>query len=121
LPVERALDVLGKYVESLRSDDHLLLAAAHREPPFLVERADIARAQPSILERGAAGVVIAGRDILAANQDLSVRRDLHLDACNRLPHGAAARMERMVQRYDRRCLSQPVSLNDEKSQARPEL
>ena len=50
---ERALDVLGKDVESLRRDDHFLLAALDEQPAVRVELADVAGVEPAVLERRA--------------------------------------------------------------------
>ena len=102
-------------------DDHLLLAPRDREPSLRVDRPDVARVQPPILEQSAFGVVVTRRDVVAAHQDLPVRRDPHLDAGDRLPDRSPPRMERMIQRHDRRRLGQPVPLNDDESQSRPEF
>src|SRR5690349_3756130 len=70
LPIEHALHVLGKNVESLRRDDHLLLSAAHGEAAFSIDGTDIASTEPAVLERAVADCVeIAGSHVLAAYQD----------------------------------------------------
>ena len=70
----------------------------------LLQLADVAGVEPAVLERprGFFGTLeIAGRDVLAAHENLAVGRDLHLHAGDRLAHRSLARVERMIQRHDR--------------------
>ena len=65
-----------------------------RSCPCRVELADVAGVEPAVLERRArllGRVVIAGRDVLAAHEDLAVVGDAHLDAGDRLADRAARR------------------------------
>ncbi len=60
---QHALDVLGKDVQTLGRDDHLLLAAADvQRVPRSSSAADVAGVQPAVLERR---VVSAGRAVVA--------------------------------------------------------
>jgi hypothetical protein len=88
-----ALDVLGKDVEPLRRDDHLLLAALDDQPSGVVDFANVARVKPAILERsslftgdrlaGCAGRAVVPRGhVLAPDEDFAIGRDLHLDAAD---------------------------------------
>ena len=65
-------------------------------------------------------VEVAARDVVAADEDLAVLGDLHLDARDRLADGAAGGAERMVEGHDRRGFGQPVALDDEKPEPPPE-
>ena len=47
---ERTFHVLGKHVQSLRRDDHLLLAAFDQQTSRLVDASDVARVKPAVLE-----------------------------------------------------------------------
>ncbi len=55
------------------------------------------------------------RDVLAAHQDLAVRRNLHFHAGNRFADAALARVERMIQRHDGRGLGESVALDHQES------
>ena len=123
LRVQRLLDVFGKDIQSFRRDDHFLLAAPDAQLSAGVELADVAGVKPAVAERAARllrSVEVAARHVLAADEDLAVVGDLDLDAGDRLADGALGRMERMVQRDDRRRLGEAVTLNDDKAQASPE-
>src|SRR5215207_7949094 len=101
LRIQRALDVIGKDVQSVRRHDHLYLAAANEQPPAGVLLADISSVQPTGLvyssagclaeaRRGSdasgggraigSGFVVTRRHILTAHQDLAILRNLDLDA-----------------------------------------
>ena len=119
---ERALDVLGEDVQPLGRDDHLLLAALDVDAPLLVGAADVAGVQPAVgegLRRGLGRAVVALGDVVAADEDLAVLGDLHLDAGDRLADRSAARLERMVERDDGRGLGQAVALHHEEAEASP--
>ena len=95
-----ALDVLRKDVQPLRRDDHLLLAAADEQLAVGADLADVAGVEPAVLERARrflGGVEVAGRDVLAAHENLAVGGDLHLDAGDRLADRALLGAERMVE------------------------
>ena len=120
---QHLLDVLRKHVQPLRGDDHLLLAAPDGQVPGRVPGADVPGPEPAVVEgRGglARGVVVAGRHVVTAHQDLAVRAELHVDAPDRPADRAPPRAERMVEGHDGRRLRQPVALDDEKAQPRPE-
>ena len=125
---QRALDVFGEDVEALRRDDHFLLAALDEQPAGRVELADVAGVEPAVLEApsparrlvGAGGLVVAGRDVVAADEDLAVGRDLHLHAADRRADRALRRAQRMVERDDRRRLGEAVALHDEEAELAPE-
>ena len=78
--------------------------------------------QPSSNARAVSsvGVEVAARHVLAAHEDFSVGRDLHLDARDRLADRSLLGPERMVQADDRRGLGQPVALNDDEAELGPE-
>ena len=67
-----------------------------------------------------AGADVSGRDVVAANEDLAVRRDLHLDAGDGLSDRSAPGAERMVERDDRRGLGEAVALDHGESHLAPE-
>ena len=98
---ERALDVFGEHVQPLGRDDHLLLAAADEEAPLRIHLADIAGVEPAFVEglrRGLVRAEISACHVVAAHEDLAVRRDAHLDPGDRLADRSAARAERVVER-----------------------
>ena len=89
---ERALDVLGEDVQPLGRDDHLLLAALDVDAALLVDAADVAGVQPAVLERlrrRLGRAVVALGDVVAADEDLAVLGDPHLDAGDRLADRSA--------------------------------
>src|SRR4051812_35291055 len=103
--INSALDILGKYIQTVSGDDHLLLPSAYRKAAGFVETADVSGMKPATLKRlrrFGVGVQIAGRYVVAADQDLSVVRDLDLNSGDRLPDAALPRMKRMVQSDDGR-------------------
>ena len=58
LLVEHAFDVLGKDVETVRRDDHFLLAALDEQTPLRVALADVAGVQPPVaVEDAVAGLL----------------------------------------------------------------
>ena len=123
LMVEHPLDVVGEHVQPFGRDDHFLLPAADEELPVLADLPDIARVKPSVFERARrtlVGAEVSGRDVVAANQDLAVRRDLHLDAGDRLADRSALRAERVVERHDRRGFGQAVALDHREAHLAPE-
>ena len=65
--------------------------------------------------------VIPARHVFPSHQDLAVVGDAHLDAFDRRADRSLARLERMIQRDDRRRLGQAVSLDDGEPHAPPEL
>ena len=91
--------------------------------PSSASLADVAGVEPAVLER-ARGVLVrvevAGRDVLAAHEDLAVGGDLHLDAGDRLADRSLLRAERMIQRDDRRRLGQAVALDHDEPELAPE-
>src|SRR5580704_3632831 len=111
LAAEGALHVFGKDVQSLGGDDHLLLAAAHRQAAFGIHRADISGVKPAILE-GSFGrrVEVSGGDVLAADEDLAIVRNAYLDSRDGFADCPLAGVERMVERHNRSRLREPVSL-----------
>ena len=122
-PVEHPLDVVRKDVQPFRRDDHFLLPAADEELAVLAELADVAGVEPPVLERARgfrSGPEVSGRDVVAANEDLAVRRDLHLDAGDGLSDRSALGAERMVERDDRRGLGEAVALDHGESHLAPE-
>ena len=74
---------------------------------------------------GAAGLArrleVAARDVLAAHEDLAVVGDADLDAGDRRADRSLARLERVVQRDDRRGFGEAVALDDGEPHAPPEL
>src|SRR4030095_11136551 len=67
------------------------------------------------------GLEIAARHVLASYKNLPVLGDPNLDTGDRSSHRTLAGLEGMIQRDDRRSLREPVTLNDSKSEASPEL
>ena len=65
--------------------------------------------------------VVPGRHVLAPHQDLAVVGDADLDAGDRGPNRSLARLERMIQRDDRRGFGEAVSLDHRETHAPPEL
>ena len=98
--IQHALDVFRKDVQPFGRDDHFLLAPADEQLAVGADLADVAGVEPAVLERARGflgGVEVAGRDVLAADEDLAVGGDLHLDAGDRLADRSPLRAERMVQ------------------------
>src|SRR5207247_10914547 len=91
-----------------------LLSSSDEQLPALADFADVSGMEPSILERTrgfVGGVEVAGRHVVAAHENLSIGRNLHLDAGDGFADRAALGPERMVQRDDRRRFRQAVTLN----------
>src|SRR5207237_9401514 len=117
------LDVLWKDVEPLGGDDHFFLAAADVDLAVVADLTDVAGVEPAVLERArglVGGVEIAGRHVLAADQDLAIRCNFHLDAGDRLADGSLLRAERMIERDDRRRLGEAVTLDHDEADLTPE-
>jgi len=98
--VEHALDVLWKDVQAFWRDDHFLLAAADVQLSVFRELADVAGVEPAVLEcaRGfRVRVEVTGGDVLAADENLAVGGDLHLDARDCFPDRAFLGAERVIQ------------------------
>ena len=51
LRVDDALHIIGKDIQPIGRDDHFLLAALDEQSPLRVELADVARVEPTVLER----------------------------------------------------------------------
>src|SRR6202049_3057722 len=91
--LEVVLDVRGRQVLAAGGDDDVLLAPGDREVAVLVDRAEVARVQPSILDRAEAlvrAVVVALEDLRAFDKDLSRLSDPQLDPRKRSADGAEA-------------------------------
>ena len=105
---EGVFGVLGRDVRAARGDDDLLLAVDEREEAVVVERAEVARAQPAVIAEDGAGrllvAVIAAEDGLAPDEDLAVRRALELHVRHGRPNGAKAVAVGPVDRDDGRAL-----------------
>ena len=121
--IEHALDVFREHVQPLGRHDHLFLAAADEELTVGRDLPDVAGMEPAV-DKGACRLVrrveIAGGDVLAADQDFSVRRDLHFDAGDGFPHRAFLRAERMIEAHDRRRFREPVALHHDEPELIPE-
>ena len=121
--LQHPFDVLRKDVQPFGRDDHLLLPPADEHLAVGGDLADIAGVKPAVFEgarRFVGGVEVAGRHVLAADEDLAVGGDLHLDARHRLADRSLPGAEGMVQADDRRRFGQPVSLDDDEAELRPE-
>ena len=84
--VHHTLDVLGKNVEPLGRHDHLLLPPEYPQSARLVDRAEVAGAEPAVLERRLGvrrGAEVTGGDVVAFHEDFAVARDLDLDTGDR--------------------------------------
>ena len=80
-PDQHPLDVFREDVETLRRDDHLLLAAADVNLTVVGDLADVAGVKPAVLEgagRFFVRVEVAAGHVVPADEDLAVRRDLHV-------------------------------------------
>ena len=141
LLVEHALDVLGKHIEAVGRDDHFLLAALDEQTPLCVALADVPCMEPPLtienairfgrwelgvvgrreLGVGSFGYVVAGRDVFAAHQNLAIVGNSDLDTLNGRPDRALARLERVIERDDRRGLGESVALDDREAKPAPEL
>ena len=122
-PQQHPLDVFRKDVEALRRDDHLLLAAADVNLFVLGDLADVAGVKPTVLEgagRFFVRVEVAAGHVVPPDEDLAVRRNLHLHAGNGLPYRSLLRAERVVQADDRRGLSETVALDHDEAELGPE-
>ena len=120
----RALHVLGKHVQPVGRDDHLLLAPADEQPSLRVHLADVARPEPSVLERVCGRTIrveVALRHVLPANEDLAVGCNLHLDTGNRLADRSAAGAEGVIERDDGRGFGEAVALHDHEAEPAPEF
>ena len=62
--------------------------------------------------------VVATRDVLAAHENFAVVGDAHLDAFDGCADRSPARLERMIQRDDRRCFGEPVPLDNGEAERR---
>ena len=108
--IKHALDVLGKDIQAVGRDDHLFLSAANGQTAEFVKTADIAGPKPSALKclrRFSVGIQIPRSDVIAANEDLAVLRDLYLDACDRFSYAALPGVKRMIQRHNGRGFVSP--------------
>src|SRR4030095_6158905 len=133
LLVEHAPDVLGKHIEAVGRDDHFLLAALDEQPSLFVTFPDVAGVEPAFAVEHAVsralgfrlwalvGDVVAGGDVFAADENLAVVGDAYLDALNRRADRALARLERVIERDDRRGLGESVALDDREAKPAPEL
>src|SRR5690606_22849307 len=112
---DAVLEHRGRDVLATGGDDDLLLASGDAEEAVVVERAQVARAEPSVLERlrGGLGVpAVAPRDVRALDEDLAVVGDLHRGPGQRDAHGADLRPARTVDGRRRRGLREAVALED---------
>ena len=64
-------------------------------------------------------LVVARRDVLAADENLAVVGDLHLDAGDRLADRSRVRLERVIHRDDRRGFGQAVALDHDEPEPLP--
>ena len=90
--LERGLDVGRRHVLAGGVDDDLLLAVDDLQVAVLVELADVAGAQEAVLGHRLGGllrlVAVAEHHHVAADEQLAVVGQLHLDAGRRRPDGA---------------------------------
>src|SRR5450759_35735 len=85
--IQHVFHVLGKHVQPLRCDDHLLLSATDGEVAGFVQISNIPGMKPAFCECGCrlrASLVIARRHTLTAHENLTVRGKLDFDARDRL-------------------------------------
>src|SRR3989449_4792073 len=100
------------------SDDEVLLSVGDEEKAVVVDPADVAGMEPSLgLEDLAARLglleIPAGRDVAAAGQDLSVGRDLQLDAGQRLTDRAELETAGAIEGQHRARLGQSVAFENQ--------
>src|SRR5207247_1660468 len=90
-----------------------------------VDLADVARPEPAVLRehrpRRRLVLVVAGKDRLAAQEQLAVLRDPDLEAWKREPDRPEPERRRPVDRRRRRALRQPPALEDEDVERMEEL
>src|SRR5207249_6844151 len=121
-PVEDPLNVFGEHVEAFRGDDHFLLAASDEQLAIGTDLANVAGMEPAVLE-GSGGLLgrveIASRDVLPADEDLAVGRDLHLYPRDGLAHRTPPGAEGMVEGHDWGSFGQAISLDHGKAELSP--
>src|SRR5688572_29302176 len=96
---EYGLDILWEDVQTVRSHNHLLLATSNRKPSAFVDTADIAGVEPSAFEslgRFGIWIEIPGRHVVAADENFTVVRNLHLNPSDGFANAAFSRVKRMV-------------------------
>src|SRR6185503_4637703 len=111
---DRPLDVFRKDVQPFGRDDHFLLAALDIELTLRVDLADVAGVEPAVGKRLGGGLCrteVPFRHVLALDQNLAIRRDLHVHAGDRLADRPASRAEWMIQAHDRGGFGEAISLN----------
>src|SRR5690606_8186709 len=112
------LHFLGEDVLAVGQNDDFLAAADDVQEAFVVEEAEVSRAEPSVrgerLARRLVVVPVAREDVRSAREDLSVRGlglaiDTNLDTGYRLTLGAEAPFAQRVERQDGRGFRQTVT------------
>ena len=79
--------------------------------------------KPAVIERGRGlvlGPEVAGGHVVTLDQNFSVLSDADLDAGNRSAHRTPTRLERVIERHDWCGFREPVSLDDQNTEAGPE-
>src|SRR6266571_4934 len=64
---------------------------------------------------------VAARHVFAAHENFAVVCNAHFDACDRRADRSLARLERVIERDDRRGFGEAVALNNGEADAPPEL
>src|SRR5690606_32643390 len=112
--LQLVLDLLRRYVLPAGGDEDVLLAVRDAQVAVRVELADVAGAQPAVLQGrgGRGGVLVVAEEVPgAAREDLAVVGDPHLDPVERRADGAEAHVVR-VDRDQARRLGEAVALAD---------
>src|SRR5256885_3630058 len=119
---QRVLDLLRGHVLAARGLEERLLAVGDLEEAIAVDLTDVPGVEPAVFDdlgRGVRLVVIAAHVARALDEDLSVVRDLQLDAGKRSAHGEKAMLVQRVRADTRRGLRQTPAVEDRNAE-RPE-
>ncbi len=134
LPPQRRLQIVGIHVRPARRHDHFLLAPLEIKIAGLIERANVARAIPTLVVGDpciwstfirscllAIPAPISRRHASTPHQNLAVLRQFHLAPRQHFANRSLPQPERMVHADQRRRLRQPIPLDRRIAQTSPEL
>src|SRR5437867_7664843 len=111
--IEHMLDIFGMNIEPFGRDDRVLLSAAVVQTTFLIHCAEIACVEPS--------AIVTRRDTFAANKDLPIGRNRHIQPWQCFAKRTPFCVKRMIHRYNGTCFRQAISLNNDKTEFAPEF
>ena len=113
MSAQAVLEECGDHVLAASRDQELFLAAGDGQEAFVIKSSDVAGVEPSIYEgfaRGGLVVAVGREDVVALDQDLTVRANLDGDAGQGGADGADLDEVRGVQGCWSGGLCQPVAL-----------